>query len=243
MKAKASYFSVGDPEQVFSIVLDALLIGHEDWVYSVAFPPLIAGERFHERKVLTASMDKTMILWTPHENTNTWFSDVRVGDVGGQNILGFYGGLFGPGATSILAHGFNGALQRYVSDGKDWRPVPTPSGHYAAVNDIAWDPLGRYLVSVSDDRTARLWGPYSASSSWHELARPQVHGYELQCIAFTTLHEYISGGDEKVVRLFDAPTSFFKSLEALSGQPLVQADHDAVWQDCVIFLKKKRQRF
>jgi hypothetical protein len=38
---------------------------------------------------------------------------VRVGEVGG-NTLGLYGGLFSPDGSSILAHGYQGALHQWI---------------------------------------------------------------------------------------------------------------------------------
>lgn len=41
----------------------ALLVGHEDWVFSAAWQPrLVAGTA---PCLLTASMDRTMMLWRP----------------------------------------------------------------------------------------------------------------------------------------------------------------------------------
>ena len=34
--------------------------------------------------------------------------------------------------------------------------------------------------------------------TWHEIARPQIHGYGVQCLAMTHPFRYISGADEKV---------------------------------------------
>ena len=34
--------------------------------------------------------------------------------------------------------------------------------------------------------------------TWHEVARPQIHGYDMQCVAMTTSLQYVSGADEKV---------------------------------------------
>ena len=43
--------------------MDALLVGHEDWVFSAAWQPqLVAGSA---PCLLTASMDRTMMLWRP----------------------------------------------------------------------------------------------------------------------------------------------------------------------------------
>ena len=40
--------------------------------------------------------------------------------------------------------------------------------------------------------------PLIGPQTWHEMARPQIHGYDMQCVAMTTSLLYISGADEKV---------------------------------------------
>lgn len=45
---------------------------------------------------------------------------------------------------------------------------------------------------------------------WHEIARPQVHGYDMACLVMLTPYMYASGAEEKVVRIF-AATSVFKN--------------------------------
>ena len=49
---------------------------------------------------------------------------------------------------------------------------------------------------------------YFFQVSWYEIARPQVHGYAMQCIAMIHRYRYASGADEKVIRVFDAPNNF-----------------------------------
>lgn len=51
--------------------------------------------------------------------------------------------------------------------------------------------------------------------AWHEIARPQVHGHDINCVAIIRgkgNHRYISGAEEKVARVFEAPLSFLKTL-------------------------------
>lgn len=90
-----------------------------------------------------------------------------------------------------------------------WEPRPTISGHFGPVQDLAWEPSnGGFLISVSLDQTSRLharWindtegvGPKSSHVTWQEVARPQIHGYDMQCIAMITPLQYVSGADEKV---------------------------------------------
>jgi elongator complex protein 2 len=55
--------------------------------------------------------------------------------------------------------------------------------------------------------------------TWHEVARPQIHGYDMSCLAFVNgaSHRFVSGADEKVIRVFDAPRTFVATLAAITG--------------------------
>ena len=141
----------------------------------------------------------------------------------GGNTLGLYGGVFGPCGDLILAHGYQGAFHLWkravtkLSPSSDttvdqlselWEPQPTLSGHFSPVQDISWEPKeGGFLISVSLDQTSRLHAPWVITRkgeelpshvTWQEVARPQIHGYDMQCIAMTTSLQYVSGADEKV---------------------------------------------
>ena len=70
-------------------------------------------------------------------------------------------------------------------------------------------------------QTTRIFAPWKnevclgEKSSWHEIARPQVHGHDINCVAIihgTGNHRFVSGADEKVARVFEAPLSFLKTL-------------------------------
>lgn len=73
-------------------------------------------------------------------------------------------------------------------------------------------------------QTTRLYAcwerPDVSSPSWHEIARPQVHGHDLNCLAVVKgpgNQRYVSGADEKVARVFEAPGAFLDSLYAFTG--------------------------
>lgn len=51
--------------------------------------------------------------------------------------------------------------------------------------------------------------------SWHEIARPQVHGYDLLNVVFINALRFASIADEKVLRVFDAPRTFVELAETL----------------------------
>lgn len=57
--------------------------------------------------------------------------------------------------------------------------------------------------------------------SWHEIARPQIHGHDINCVTIIQgkgNHRYVSGADEKVARVFEAPLSFLKTLNHATSQ-------------------------
>ena len=100
------------------------------------------------------------------------------------------------------------------------------SGHTQAIKDIAWSKRGSYLLSTGSDQTTRLHAGWYRDSkqSWHEIARPQIHGYDLNCIDSIGDHEiqFISGADEKLLRVFDEPRAtaeLLEKIERYQGRP------------------------
>ncbi|CAI9785400.1 unnamed protein product [Fraxinus pennsylvanica] len=212
----------------YQISLESLLIGHEDWVYSVQWQPpqssSTEGMEFYQpQSILSASMDKTMMIWQPEKTTGIWINVVTVGELS-HSALGFYGGHWSPSGDSTLAHGYGGSFHLWKNVGidfDDWKPQKVPSGHFATVSDISWARCGEYLLSVSHDQTTRVFAPWRNISSsevgeaWHEIARPQVHGHDVNCVTIIKgkgNHRFVSGADEKVGRVFEAPLSFLKTL-------------------------------
>ena len=57
--------------------------------------------------------------------------------------------------------------------------------------------------------------PEFAQPSWHEIARPQVHGYDVLNVVFIDSLKFASISDEKVMRIFDAPRGFVELSERL----------------------------
>ena len=64
------------------------------------------------------------------------------------------------------------------------------------------------------DQTTRIHGE-AGDQGWHELARPQIHGYDCLDARFITQSRFVSIGDEKVARVFDAPKRFVDTLTGL----------------------------
>lgn len=113
-----------------------------------------------------------------------------------------------------------------------WEPRICVGGHFSGVMDMAWDPSGSYLLSVGDDQTSRVFGRWSRKdqTSWHELARPQVHGYDMRCVASLSSLRFASGADEKVIRVFEAPATFTDSINSICGVDLCAAGSEPVQQ-------------
>lgn len=51
--------------------------------------------------------------------------------------------------------------------------------------------------------------------SWHEVGRPQVHGYDLLGVVSLGPLRFVSIADEKVARVFGAPRSFVNTVRGL----------------------------
>ncbi|XP_006835140.1 PREDICTED: elongator complex protein 2 isoform X3 [Chrysochloris asiatica] len=212
----------------FAVTLETVLAGHENWVNAVHWQPSFYkdGVLQHPMRLLSASMDKTMILWAPDEESGVWLEQVRVGEVGG-NTLGFYDCQFNEDGSQIIAHAFHGALHLWKQNAtnlKEWTPEIVISGHFDGVQDLMWDPEGEFIITVGTDQTTRLFAPWKRKDqsqvTWHEIARPQIHGYDLKCLAMINRFQFVSGADEKVLRVFSAPRNFVENFCAITGQSL-----------------------
>uniref|UniRef100_A0A8C9MVW2 Elongator complex protein 2 n=1 Tax=Serinus canaria TaxID=9135 RepID=A0A8C9MVW2_SERCA len=214
-------------ENIFTVKvsLESVLAGHENWVYAVHWQPSFSkdGSIQQPMRILSASMDKTVIIWEPDKESGVWLEQVRVGEVGG-NTLGFFDCQFSPDGSMIIAHAFHGALHLWKQatiNKKEWTPEVVISGHFNSVEDVKWDPEGEFVISVGFDQTTRLFAPWKRKEetevTWHEIARPQVHGYDLRCLAMIGRFEFVSGADEKVLRVFRAPKNFIENFSNVTG--------------------------
>ncbi|CAM6085995.1 unnamed protein product [Calypogeia fissa] len=224
-------------EDIWQVSMESLLLGHEDWVYSVRWRPHGSGVGMEASNateesmcVLSASMDRSMMIWRPDAASGIWINEVTVGELA-PSALGFYGGVWSPQGDAILANGYGGSLHLWKNlnlQAGDWQPQLTPSGHSASVADFAWAKTGQFLISVSHDQTARLFACWnwsnedksSRKTSWHEIGRPQVHGHDLNCLAMVRgpgNHRYVSGAEEKVARVFEAPGALLDTLTFTTG--------------------------
>lgn len=142
LKQESYTFPVNDRQ--YDITLESVLCGHEGWVYGVHWQSM-KTDNCQTMKLLSSSIDKTMIIWEPVELMNgMWTETARVGEVGG-NSMGFYGCKFGPDGSHIMAHGYQGSFHiwKWSQKMNKWLPYPTPGGHFSEVVDLCWEPKGR----------------------------------------------------------------------------------------------------
>ncbi|XP_044776844.1 elongator complex protein 2 isoform X7 [Neomonachus schauinslandi] len=186
IKLKENTFTI-EKESIkiaFAVTLETVLAGHENWVNAVHWQPSFYKDGVLQQpmRLLSASMDKTMILWAPDEESGVWLEQ------------------------------------------REWTPEIVISGHFDGVQDLMWDPEGEFIITVGTDQTTRLFAPWNRKDqsevTWHEIARPQIHGYDLKCLAMISRFQFVSGADEKVLRVFSAPRNFVENFCAITGQSL-----------------------
>ncbi len=140
IKAKEVVFAAAG--LFYSVSVETILAGHDDKVFAVQWQ--VSKE--NQVRLLSASFDKTMILWQPDQEANgLWIEAVRVGEVGG-NTLGFLGCQMHESGHAFLGHSFNGALHLWILKEDNWLPGVTVGGHFDSVEDLDWDQEGRYLI-------------------------------------------------------------------------------------------------
>ena len=218
--------------------------------------------------LLSASMDHTLIFWTQSEGL--WIAETSVGDSSLTNI-GFYGVMWSRDGEIVFAHSYTGGFHAWKRrealsiDSNDdnngafnalfdvgftsplcWEPQLSFTGHNMKAGgpvDLCWCMNGQCLLSAGEDETTRMFVNWNG---WRELARPQVHGHKLACVALvepctSTIRDLrgssddddddgtkcrhpvigsaltlVSGAEEKVLRILQAPTFFIETFLAFS---------------------------
>jgi elongator complex protein 2 len=227
---KAYRFQAQDDAH-YSVTFEALLFNHDDWVYSARWNRSGQGAAL---RLLSASADNSLVIWGCDPDTGIWVPDVRLGEISREkgattatgSIGGFWTGLWSPDGSSILTLGRTGSWRRWdwAPQGDDggatatkWEQTVAVSGHTRAVTGLAWSPAGDYLLSTSADQTTRLHARWTEDGRWYEMARPQIHGYDLNCVDTLSESLFVSGADEKLMRVFKKPRAVAKMLRAVAG--------------------------
>jgi elongator complex protein 2 len=206
-----------------------------------------------DRTVLVWTSSGADGVWTPL--TRVGSAGGILGGSMGSTLLGFCSVCVEPThGRSLIGHAYGGtlhvwelqlpaaleapALTKLLPEERatmaHWRASPSLTGHFGGVSDLSWEAAhGDYLLTVSVDQTCRLWSTVARADDskeqiWIELARPQVHGYDLSAVASLSTvsqpHLMVTGADEKELRAFDAPKSTIRALSAISGCERIDND-------------------
>ncbi|ETI23450.1 hypothetical protein G647_05252 [Cladophialophora carrionii CBS 160.54] len=217
-----------------SITFEALLLGHDDWIYSASWSP---GTRTGagDARLLTASADGSLSIWESDPISGIWLSVSRLGEISSQkgattatgSAGGFWTALWSPDGKAVTSLGRTGSwrLWQYDAESQFWTQRHGISGHVGAVTGLCWSPDGSYLLTTSADQTTRLHAQWKRGGkrSWHEFSRPQIHGYDLNCITSISPWQFCSGADEKLLRVFNQPRDVAGILNRLCGISLPAA--------------------
>ncbi|KAI5806563.1 WD40-repeat-containing domain protein [Peziza echinospora] len=231
-------------EEEYSVTFEALLMGHEDWVYTVRWKPVSAGAEGgkEQLQLLSASADNSVSIWTQDVESGIWLSTTRLGEISDQkgsstatgSSGGLWIGLWSPTGEQVAALGRTGSwrLWSHPPEGDRWVQEVATGGHVRDATGISWSVGGEYLLSTSLDQTTRLMAKWTKESGgggwWHEFSRPQIHGYDINCIVALGPAEgegenarggarFVSGADEKLLRVFEEPKGVAGLLDRLAG--------------------------
>jgi elongator complex protein 2 len=220
---KAHRFKAGSND--YSVTFEALLLGHEDWIYSAKWNTRTDGTL----QLLSTSADNSLAIWESDASSGIWVSMVRLGEISREkgattatgSTGGFWTGVWAPDGSAVACLGRTGSWRcwEYVADEDAWKPFIPVTGHTRAVTGVSWSGDGTYLLSTSSDQTTRLHTRWSApgKDTWHEMSRPQIHGYDLNCIDSLGANQFVSGADEKLMRVFSEPRAVASMLHELGG--------------------------
>lgn len=137
----------------YSVTFEALLLGHEDWIYTVSW--------FRDEdklRLLSASADSSLVIWEADGTSGIWICSARLGEISGQkgattatgSTGGYWIGLWSPSGSSVISLGRTGGwrIWNYNDDQNRWLQSVAVSGHVKEVTGIAWARGGGYLLST-----------------------------------------------------------------------------------------------
>ncbi|CAD8065666.1 unnamed protein product [Paramecium sonneborni] len=208
IEAKIKCFRID--KQLYSFKLETILQGHIEEVSSVNW--------LDENTILSGSFDYNVIIWKQDKDTGLWLSVSRLGQTSGNKnqIFGLQTSL---DKKYIVCYTLTGAIYIWKQEQENWIEQPVITGHYAEVTDLDFKD---YLLTCSVDQTSRIFTKWILNDTYHEISRPQIHGYDLNAVKQIG-NQIISGGDEKILRMFNPSPFTINQLNYLNEQNINQS--------------------
>ncbi|EGW35105.1 uncharacterized protein SPAPADRAFT_58246 [Spathaspora passalidarum NRRL Y-27907] len=214
-------------------------MGHDDWVTGLQWHPSYRYTNGNKKlQLLTSSADTALMIWEMDPDSGIWVCVSRLGEMsikGASTATGASGGFWSclwfideeSDSQYVLANGKTGSFRVYksIEESNQFESVLGVTGAVRDITDLKWSLNGEYFTATSLDQTTRLYAPWRSNrqfTTWHEFARPQIHGYDMICYDNITGSKFVSGGDEKILRAFEMTNSLSKLLKKLCGFQVVE---------------------
>ena len=169
-----------------SCKLEAVLMEHSSCVSCL---------KWMGNNIVSSSHDCSVLVWAEDSRSGTWVPKASMGQIGNSKYM-FFGVVCSDNV--IMAYSYSGGFYRWNFEEEEWKSQIAPTGHFGGITGLVAN--SQFVVTSSLDQTTRLWS--EARGVWREVSRPMIHGYDLNTIALFK-NTLVSGGDEKVLRLFD----------------------------------------
>lgn len=223
-------FNINATKLAFSF--EALIVGHDDWITGLQWTPNYQDHK--SLQLLSSSADTALMIWEMDPESGIWICVSRLGELsikGASTATGASGGFWSvnwyiqDNTQYILTSNRTGSVRKFKNQSSEnkWESVLGITGPTKAITDIRWSVDEQYIMVTSLDQTTRLIAPWnlnrpdSSLPTWHEFARPQIHGYDMICLDNISSTKFVSAGDEKILRVFEMTNSINKLLNKFVG--------------------------